>query len=257
MSEFEYTGYLIFSPATYSTKQDFTSASEWRDILRRELPEFQPGTPRNPGAGYQLINNSEIISPVFANRSSSSLEDIIYSRYTAEVYEEKEAYVEGEIREVNVRTVDSVDVFWIPPNNVLFRGKKRSIDRVKADLQREVFEDLFINSVKFDPIFFENIFERDIASNQLNVNDVHKIVSDGVSETTSSVSFTGNVADVGMDAGIPKKIEANFEFRGRRILAEISSDRIHIRVSGSLEDMGAGDRMMESVLFCRELLDLV
>lgn len=274
--EFEYSGYLVFTPFILTPAesnlpsgsgigipvQEFQSRYNSYKIDILELPLFSPGDPEDPGEGFE----QEFLTNYFMSTDASKtynehLSDIDYFKHKKENFERKNVYVEGELTKGYVKSIESTDIFQLNPGILFFRGTKKSVKYTSKYLRNLRRDDVSIDHLRAPPHYLSKLYHnpgalfRDFPIELASISTVRFEGGEEIEEVKISVGSSS--FDVRDQQNIPKNqypisIEAVFRFNNTKIWTTIQNKRIHIQTSkGDLADYSPISRITYSVSLLR------
>ncbi|MDZ7689099.1 MAG: hypothetical protein U5J64_10385 [Halobacteriales archaeon] len=274
--EFEYQGYLIFNDI-YKTNLDDGSefsgeSSQVERKLENQFPQYSHS--ERGSEGYKNLELKRYLNQLDEGFDKIN-NDTIGFRYLEEETEIKEAYVDGEIRQVEVRDLHDADVYWNHPNYLFFRGSESDSEKaVKATKRRVSGSSSNLDPIKFDPNFLLWVFYKqfDDVHNNNPPNlpfDIDRLTDAGVKGDEDIFGGDNTIGDSTELVSCPpllgailedkrfSKIEGTFSMSPGTVRAAVQSNKVHIKSSkGSLSNEGGTRRIGLSLLFLRKLVDL-
>lgn len=271
-NEFAYDGRLVFNGIFSTAVLD--SNFEFEEIVGEELNDFSEGEISAPGRGYQPLPFQEMISeePRIGAEFESFLEGVHALQYREEVWEFKEAQVNGEIEDRPVKTGESsFDAFWGEPEYLFVRGNKTEAKQAGQLLSTTLNDYLDIREIEFSPDFLLWIFSKEKnnadlpGSLSVNMLTDARIESDEpdlfgqqgrVEDSTDVTKSTPVLMGVLRQMGIID-LEGVFSIAGKFVRARISSEgRVHILADHAIAGSPDIERMSVSIAFLKELIEL-
>jgi len=262
--DFEYEGFLVFSPVQTEVRGKFSNLREFelREELGNYLPRYEQGSPEEPGEGFSTIDLFEKLqqSTEIPNSMRRNLESLVSFQYIHEDYREVEAYVDNRLTEVMVPSKQSAELYWFVPDLVLFRGKQSDIEMAMNYFEREEMDDLLINRLGIDPDFLTQIYHREEGELFPNcrLKQIQGATLSGY-EFASQVKLSGDLDDLenfDPPGGSVEQIQGVFSYYGFNIVADISMSRIHIRTSkGDMKISNSLNRMGIAISFVKDLIE--
>ncbi|MFD1645575.1 hypothetical protein [Haloarchaeobius litoreus] len=263
--EFDYEGYLVYTPAraVHGDSDKFSQENGPEGWNLGDLPDFKPGTPKQPQTGFEKINFYDILDNYDIDPGVAiQFREMEYLRYKSESFSQESAYVEGDLREVYVRNIDSVDIFWFSTGLLLFRGTKKAVRKAIEDLQRIKKQELLIEDLPLSHGAVNQIYDkREILSwnSEIDYTHLHSVEFEGRDEISkmkiSSLKDRGiNTAKVTENA-YPLSLEISVKIHGEEeIFVDIDRSRVHVRTSdGGLAELPPALRIAYSVTIAKEV----
>lgn len=246
---FNYRGHLVFRPyqATVRNELENSKPREFEDVVFNELPSFKEDRSSEVNSGFRKLDKR-----IEENIGSEILAGIQYIRETPEKIA---VFTQGEIKEKKIDTAESVDIFWLHPELLLFRGKKKVVKSAVTELEEIFFDSLLLNKITLQPEFvgemgYEIRLENEV-SGQFRGNE----------EDIKSATFSGeNINEDQVDKGMYDKQElvnvtGSFLFDNHRITASVGKNHIHIYESNDLKNLDSLNRMLLAVNFAKILVE--
>jgi hypothetical protein len=261
--QFEYSGHLIFSTFHLKLKnQDFSEAIP---ELLHEIPNYEEGNPENPGEGYIELDIHE-----FAEKESNlpywmldEIKEWTDIRYKWEEYETQEAFVEGDQFEVKISSIHSVDIFFHPSGYALFRGTQSAIHRATSRIEQAAGGEIMLDTANLNiPELIKNINEESNKEHRITFKGAKNASFKSVDAYTDQVSVSGSdvlsdsIVDEAQTKGQIIHLNGIFYFDERSFVSDIRQDKIHIRSSRDLRELPSASRIVISVLFTFEMLEI-
>ncbi|WP_318567479.1 hypothetical protein [Salinigranum marinum] len=259
--EFEYEGYLVFTPTLIRRRKTLLDVSQPDDKPPTlddldELPGFEKGTPDEPGEGIEWVDLRDYRVPVEVREINKGTETSLeFGKYKSEIFTPEEVYVDDEIREGHVRDVVSADIFATSQDYLLLRGRKSAVNQAINYIQAKR-HGLLIEYVDISPRFLSELYkspDQIIGHTPLKLKKIRSVQFEGESELSSielSVGpYNADVRDQSNDIGnrYPTSLVAIFEFFDVDVFVELKNNRIHARTSkGDLSEHPPITRMVYS-----------
>jgi len=267
---YSYDGRLVFN-GLYSTEildPDFNLET----TVEEGLKDFARGTNEEPGSGYHMLDFAERISesPDISRQIKSETEDIYGIRYQYEEWHEREVEsANGDGTEYrNVRTTDSVDVYWDSPNYLFIKGNKTEARQAGSLIESKLGDYIRTREIGFASDFLLWILSQYKNGEQLGNELSAKLLSNARIEGEEDRFGRSNRVDDSTDIakattilmGILRGkemafVEGIFGMHGKFVAARIETGgRIHIKAEQDIEGSSHLERMALSVCFLKELL---
>ena len=298
--EFSYEGYLLFNEVcrakplsgTEPIPNHINEAESW---LLDILPDYSKGTPIDPGKGYERMLLRDYISEAkLPQKSKEFLGNIAAYQFKRQVFDEKEAYVDGEERIVDISSESQASVLWSRGHEdldsdtgfMLFRGSETDASKAKSQTQTATGDKLSIQSLHFPHQFLLWLFEK--AHNSGTLTDrlhIENLTNAGV---IGDEDFYGGEATINNSDDIKRSeplllgllrnkkfemIEGDFrlqfddseeteELDSALLRAEIQQGKIHVKASkaglrnaGSIEKLGLSTQLTQEFAYLHEYWD--
>lgn len=267
---YSYDGRLVFN-GLYSTEildPDF----DLETTVEEGLKDFARGTNEEPGSGYHMLDFTERISesPDISRQIKSEMEGIHGIRYQYEEWNEREVEsMNGDGTEYrNVRTTDSVDVYWDSPNYLFIKGNKTEARQAGSLIESKLGDYIRTREIGFASDFLLWILSQYKNGEQLGEELSAKLLSNARIEGEEDRFGRSNRVDDSTDIakattilmGILRGkemafVEGIFGMHGKFVTAKIETGgRIHIKAEQDIEGSSHLERMALSVCFLKELL---
>lgn len=208
--KFTYNGYLLFNEICRATPlseeenipKHINEAESW---LLDTLPDYQDGTPRDPGKGYERLPIRDYVTDASVPEETKNfLRSLAAYTFTRQTFDEGVAYVDGERRLVDIPSKSQSSVLWSRSHDevddnqgfMLFRGSENDASKAKSQTQTASGDQLSIQSLSFPHQFLLWMFEK--AHNDGNLTNVLEI------EQLTNASISGQEDFFGGEATINK-----------------------------------------------------
>jgi len=267
---YSYDGRLVFN-GLYSTEildPDF----DLETTVEEGLKDFSRGTNDNPGSGYHMLDFAARVSesPDISRQIKAETEDLYGIRYRYEEWNEREVESTNsdgtEYR--NVRTTDSVDVYWDSPNYLFIKGNKTEARQAGSLIESKLGDYIRTREIGFASDFLLWILSQYKNGEQLGEELSAKLLSNARIEGEEDRFGRSNRVDDSTDIakattilmGILRGkemafVEGIFGMHGKFVAARIETGgRIHIKAEQDIEGSSHLERMALSVCFLKELL---
>lgn len=273
LDEFEYSGWLSFY--LYKTEikgelENITSGINLEEKLKQRLPKYGQGTPSDPGDGFRVTNTRELLRQAGLLDEYPFLDETVHVKYIQEEYQERLAYIEedDDFRETSTLEISTSDLFWMFPKFLFTRASKQVSDNIRTRMRSTLVNSLRTEKIEFNRDFFiwliYNNYSGEETDSLINIQQLQSIELVGQPDTFASSSKFSN-AESGsavallqlLEGDSPQNIEAMFNYCDRKIVVNISHDRIQILTSKELpEKLSDLEKMALSVSFVSEFISL-
>ena len=262
---FHYDGYLVFTPVLFRVKNEGKNGSSVLDDLFSNLPQFESGNPTKPAEGFERIQLHRHINllPGVPSEILSEIKNIYPFRYRAEEYSEQEAYVDGQREVVNVRNIESADIFTFNSNIALFRGKQSIVNKAISAIQRARPKDILIETIEFTPDFLSLVYDNTGSipgSPIIQSKSVSEVQFEGLENISTLKSYSGDIKSEQNEAyqNVPgrhiKYITKLYSIEDTQLEIEIQPGRLHVKAAqGSLSEMTDIERMIYSIYVAKKI----
>jgi hypothetical protein len=267
--KFEYNGRLVFN-GLY--RLDLRETEISREDVFSTFPEYQRGTPADPGKGFSHIQFDEYEEYTELDPELSySVDNIIYIKYKKEKFTEEELVnSEGEIETVFARDLNTVDIFLILPDCILFRGAKAEVQEAMAEVSTILNSTANLEHIDFHSDFLLWLFyiheENEYLSSEIGIERLTDAKVSGERDVFGSTRRISGSTDILKSPPVITAILQNetletiggyFVYRDANYLsADISnSGRIHIKSRADIKQSGQLHRITLSISFIKEILD--
>lgn len=269
--EFNYEGYLVFTPGTIQVRNtlsnEFPPEKNPKQDELFQLSEFEPGTPKQPGRGIEKIDLREYTIP----QEVRELQEYVgvtleFQKYRSEKFSSEEVYVDGELRNGFVRETNSTDIFPTSGEYLLFRGRKSAVDQAINYLQTQK-KDLLIEYLHISPKFLYELYhspDQILSGTPIELLNIRSAQFEGESEISNielSVGpYDSDIRNQSRNVGdrYPVSLQAIFRFIGEELSVRLNNNRIHVQGSkGSLTDSSPISEMVYATEFSKILAECV
>jgi len=260
---FEYSGHLVFSIFNLRLKnKDF---SDGISIIFNELPEYEEGNPDNPGEGYLELEIRE-----FAEKEEKlphwmldEIDNWINIQYKWESYEVQEAFIEGDQFEVKIPSTNSVDIFFHPSGYALFRGTQSAIHRATSRIEQAAAGEMMLDKVNLNiPKLIKNINSESDREHKLTFEGATNASFRALDAYTDQISLSGSdvlsdsIVGEAQNKGQIIQLNGIFNFDEYSVTSGVEQDKIYLKSSRDLRDLPSASRIVLSILFTFEVLEI-
>jgi hypothetical protein len=266
---FSYDGRLVFN-GLYTTKvldADF----DLGNVVANELKDFSKGTTAEPGSGYHMLNFAEKAreSPAIPRQIKDFVQDINGIRYRYERWNEGEVESDDNGTEYrNIRTTDSVDVYWHFPDYLFIKGTKTEARKAGGRIEQKFGDYVETREIDLSADFLLWILSKyknnEDLSNELTTNLLSDARIEGDEDRFGRSNRVDDSTDIAKATTILMGIlrgkemaflEGVFGMHGQFVKARIETGgRIHIKADQDIKGATHLKRMSLSMAFLTELL---
>lgn len=267
-SDFDYSGYLLFEPYQTSVRDrlDVKNIEEAEQSLTKLLPEFEQGTPQDPGDGFRQLSLRQLAAEAGMLNKYAELNKTGALRYINESFEKSKAYHQGELIEAQTIHRESNEIYWNYPDFLFLRGSKKQRENSLRRLRSLLVDSLYLEQISFEPEFLLWVLYMYYLGEELELGEVqrvHDVVHSGeidnlgssinIADSTDVLSSLPVIHGILHDQDI-SEIEGIFNRGNLPLRVRISEDSIHLKISdGVLSDRSSFERILISIDFVTNL----
>ncbi|MBP1986022.1 hypothetical protein [Halolamina salifodinae] len=271
-SEFEYSGWLIFSPLRVNLKGDLErnmSISSVEQVLSERLSGYESGSPNNPGGGFSLPDTRDLFTNTELPEEINH-DNLVHIRYTDEEYDSRFTYESSseEMSEERYVNISQTNIYWKFPDYLFIKGASKEVSRIQSRIKSQLINSLYLEQFDIAPDFLIWILYKmelgEGISSALTPRAIQEIEVEGGDNVfgekvrVENPSFLSPLLlQVFSENSIISHMVIRWTYASKTIVAELSGGRIHIRVSdGALSEMSDLQRVGFSLGFMSELMEL-
>lgn len=278
--EFGYQGYLLFNgiyKADFIDEEFQGGRTEARARLSDHLPEYDPDNQAYDD-GYKRIRLDYAISD--SESVENDLKDILNSlisyRYLYENRSTTNAYVDGELQQVEIPNINDADIIWSYPDFIFLRGAQEDVNETQEKTFQILSDHMHLTPFDFNGEFllwlYYKHFEDQTISGGIGINELTdgEITGDRdpFGETNSVDDSTNLRQCIPIIVGILKdksfsELEGYFDLYGdynikSKVSQEHRQGRVHVKASEGAISTSTSDvrRMALALNFVQALVEL-
>ncbi|WP_152423084.1 hypothetical protein [Natrinema versiforme] len=255
---FSYEGYLIFTEL-------FDIPEELEGNIGNFLPEYNPET---PGDGFEQINLRDyyLRSPRILDIDESWLSETEAYRYSYENLIKADAYVDGELRTVDIPERKTADLY--SSSGYLFvRGDTKTTTKLKNRIQESLYPEK-LNSIVFEPDFLLWLLYQHYNGEGLDYLSIRQLTDAKVSGSEdnfgefNSISGSKNllrsapILEGILTGKSLQMVGGHFLAGDHHIRASLSHDKIHVKITDEMNDLTDIERVVLSIKFVDRICQL-
>ena len=268
---FDYEGRLVFN-GTFKT--DIFGADLNPERVIEDLPEYEQGSPQQPGYGFTDIDLEELaVSNLQSNGLIELAENTISFRYTQEDFQEEEIVdIEGNSEIRYSRRLQSVDFYWVFPEFLFVRGPKSEVKKAVNKLKAVWERSIELSKLDFEPDFLIWLIYKHYNGEDLNTGiNIIRLTDAKIQGSHDVFGSTRRISDSTDLVRSPPVITAilqnedivtiggEFLIDNRyQLSVDISTDgRTHIKAqSNDIREANSLERVLISILFVENICEI-
>jgi hypothetical protein len=201
--QFQYDGHLLFNEFGYTVDVERGSLTGVpreieNSLLGDMLDTFDIGTSREPGEGFErsLIRDYANDLPP---ETQEFIESLVALNYKIESFDTEEAEVDGERRNVKLPDVNSANLFWQSPDNILVRGAEGSAEEARSQTQNWLSGNASVQTVRFKHDFLFWLFYKHFENKELTESLEIDRLADAQAEGQEDILGKSNIVEEAPD----------------------------------------------------------